>query len=41
LAARQRALIRWARTVFDRVLRTDFRLSADLIAAVLRDTGEE
>ena len=41
LAARQRGLIPSARAVFDRLLQTDFRLSADLIAAVLRDAGED
>lgn len=41
LAARQRGLIPSARAVFDSLLQTDFRISADLIAAVLRGAGEE
>jgi predicted nucleic acid-binding protein len=41
LAARQRGLIPSARVVFDRLLQIDFRISADLIAAVLRGAGEE
>jgi predicted nucleic acid-binding protein len=41
LAARQRELIPSARAVIDRLLQTDFRISADLIAAVLRGAGEE